>query len=127
MKQIAATFLMLLILLQSMSTLAVRAVFLLKQKWIAKNTCENRYRPELKCGGNCVLMKKLKQQEKEESKQPGSLKLETSNIVLSSRSFFTAFILHIQQNIATQYPLIVKTGSPVDQSFSFFHPPQTAA
>ena len=35
----------------------------------AKNLCENRAKPILKCNGKCQLMKKLKQADKDEEKQ----------------------------------------------------------
>jgi len=97
--------------------------FKINQAWIAKNTCENRYRPQMNCNGNCVLMKKLKQQEKEEQNAPATLKMDVSTVVISSRSFFATFS-PLSFYIAKPFSPVFHSGKPVDMCFSFFHPPQ---
>ena len=47
------------------SSLAAAWAWQLRREWISANRCENRYRPELHCGGKCVLMQKLKQTDAE--------------------------------------------------------------
>jgi len=37
----------------------------LRRDWIAANRCENRFQPQLQCGGKCILMQKLKQADAE--------------------------------------------------------------
>ena len=46
----------------------VFADFYCHRAYIAKNLCENRNRPEMHCNGHCVLMLRLKKQEKRESR-----------------------------------------------------------
>jgi hypothetical protein len=122
MKFIAAPILILLLVTQTFSKWVVVISFNLNRDYIAKNLCENRYRPVLKCNGNCVLMKKMKQEEKQEQNAPAPVKLEIASIVLSSRSFFATaeapvFIF------STSYTFAGNSGKPVDRADAIFHPP----
>lgn len=117
--------LMVLLLSQSMGYWLTLAAFKLNQSWIAKNSCVNRYRPQMNCNGNCVFMKKLKQQEKEEQQQPSQFKPEMSSIVISSRTFFVTTPA-VPSVITKEYRLPVKSGDPIDRSYAFFHPPRMA-
>ena len=122
MKFIAVPILILLLMAQTFSKWFVVISFNLNRDYIAKNLCENRYRPVLKCNGNCVLMKKMKQEEKQEQNAPGPVKLELASIVLSARSFFaTAEALVFISN--TRYNIAANSGKPVDRSAAIFHPP----
>ena len=122
MRSFAATILILLLSAQVFSHWMMIGAFKLNQAGIAKNICENRFRPQLNCNGKCVLMKKLKQKEKQEQKDPLSLKLETPAQVLSSRNFFT-LLVPFPEDTRVSYHLPHDSGNPVDLSFSFFHPP----
>lgn len=122
MKFIAVPILMLLIMSQTFSNWFMIMSFKLNQEYIAKNLCENRYRPQLNCKGNCVLMKKLRQQEKEEQNSPAALKLDISTVVISSRSFF-ATIDKPAIVVSRAYILLYNIGKPVSRSSSIFHPP----
>ncbi len=97
-------------------------VFRLNRGYITRNSCENRYRPQLHCNGNCVLMKKLKQQERSENNTPGTLKIETTTILLSSRSFFAQGQFSWPDGVPIRFTQS-DTGKPVDRSFPVFHPP----
>lgn len=123
MRKAAAIVLILLISSQAFGQLAILALFKIQQAWIAKNTCENRFRPQLHCNGNCVLMKKLRQQEKEEKNEPCQLKMESATVVLSSRSFFAAAPPAISIS-KTVHAVPCNSGTPVDRTFRFFHPPR---
>jgi len=96
--------------------------FKLNQDFIAKNICENRFRPKLKCAGNCVLMKKLKQKEQEEQNRPMTEKIDFSPVVISSRSFFANIELS-SVVVLRSFPPLLNTGKPVDRTLTFFHPP----
>lgn len=122
MKFIAVPILMLLIMSQTFSNWFMIMSFKLNQEYIAKNLCENRYRPQLNCKGNCVLMKKLRQQEKEEQNSPAALKLDISTVVISSRSFF-ATIDKPAIVVSRAYILLYNIGKPVNRPSSVFHPP----
>lgn len=108
---------------QTFSQWFVLGAFKINQAYIAKNTCENRFRPQMHCNGNCVLMKKLKEQEKEEQNSQGSVKLEVSTVVLSSRSFFPALPATLFYCYKSSFPAF-NTGNPIDRTSAIFHPPQ---
>ena len=122
MKFIAAPILILLLVTQTFSKWVVVISFNLNRDYIAKNLCENRYRPVLKCNGNCVLMKKMKQEEKQEQNAPAPVKLEIASIVLSSRSFFATAEAPVFIS-STIYTFAGNSGKPVDRADAIFHPP----
>lgn len=122
MKFVAVPILTLLIMTQVFSNWFVVLSFKMNQDYIAKNICENRYRPKLNCKGNCVLMKKLREEEKKEQNAPANLKLEINSIILSSKSFFAitetpVFVLTTSSRSAEN------SGKPVDRTSDIFHPP----
>jgi hypothetical protein len=122
MKFVAAPILILLIMTQVFSNWFVVLSFKLNRDYIAKNLCENRYRPKLNCKGNCVLMKKLREEEKKEQNAPANLKLEITSIILSSKSFFAitetpVFVLTTSSRSAEN------SGKPIDRTVDIFHPP----
>jgi len=123
MRLILAPILILLVMTQTFSHWFVVMSFKLNQDYIAKNICENRFRPKMHCNGNCVLMKKLKQQEKEEQKNPVTLKLEVSTVIISSRSFFTVSLADFPKDIPHTYT-IRSDSKEIRMPRSFFHPPQ---
>ena len=107
---------------QVFSKWVVIAEFNMSRSYIAKNLCENRYRPKMHCDGNCILMKKMRKEEKQEQNAPGSFKTGISSVVLSSRSFFAT----IDQTVSLtskSYLLVFNTGKPIDRTFPVFHPP----
>jgi hypothetical protein len=55
--------------LQPLSKVWIFVSFKINQDYIVKNLCENRAKPKMHCNGQCQLMKKLKQADKEEEKQ----------------------------------------------------------
>ena len=122
MKFIAVPILILLIMTQLFSKWFVVLSFKLNQDYIAKNLCENRYRPKLNCKGNCVLMKKLKQEEKKEQNTPATIKLEITSIILSSKSFFATVEVPVIVFTASS-KLAENSGKPVDRTTDIFHPP----
>ncbi len=60
MKKVFAIFVFFTLLIQSFAHYSVLAMFELRRDFIAKNLCENRNRPKMKCGGKCYLRKQLK-------------------------------------------------------------------
>jgi hypothetical protein len=122
MKFFAVPILILLIMTQVFSKWFVVLSFKLNQDYIAKNLCENRYRPKLNCKGNCVLMKKLKQEEKNEQNAPATIKVETTSIIVSSKSHF-ATLESPSVMITTVARFAKDAGKPVDRNAAIFHPP----
>lgn len=114
---------MLLLMSQAFSHWFVIMSFRLNQNYIAKNLCENRNRPKLNCKGNCVLMKKIKQQEKQEQNSPAAVKLELSTVIISSRSFFSVSLADFSKDIPCTY-FTAPGGKEIKMPRSFFHPPQ---
>lgn len=106
---------------QTFSKWFVEISFNLNRDYIAKNLCENRYRPVLKCNGNCVLMKKMKQEEKKEQDAP-PVKLEIASIVLSSSTFFATAEAPVFIS-STSYTIEGNSGKPIDRADAIFHPP----
>lgn len=111
-----------LVMTQTFSNWFVVMAFNINRDFIAKNLCVNRYRPQMHCNGNCVLMKKLREKEKSEENQPAS-RSEINTIVLSSKTYFanTLPAVRIIQNTAIADNRQSKT---VDRSFTFFQPPR---
>jgi hypothetical protein len=122
MRFVVTPILILLVMSQTFSHWFMVLGFKMNRDFIAKNLCENRYRPKLNCKGNCVLMKKLKKQEKEEQSSPVTVKLELSTLVISSRSFF-ADAEFTSGFIPKSYLPLVNTGKPVGRTAAIFHPP----
>ena len=121
MKFIALPILVVLVLVQSFSHWVVVMAFNLNRDYIAKNLCENRFRPQLHCNGNCVLMKKMKAKEKEEQGQPAP-RLEITSFVISSKTFFATAELPGMLPV-TAYDEPADFGKPVDMTYAIFHPP----
>lgn len=122
MKFIAVSIFILLLMTQTFSKWFVVMSFNLNRDYIVKNLCENRYRPVLRCNGNCVLMKKMKQEQKQEQSSPAPVKLEISSVVLSSKSFFATAEMPAFASIIP-YTNAGNFGKPIDRAASIFHPP----
>ena len=122
MKLVAVPILILLLMTQTFSHLFVVLSFRINRDYIANNLCENRYLPKLQCKGNCVLMKKMKQEQKQESEAPVTLKIEILSLVVSSKKFLAATpdIAATQINF---YHHAQNSGMPVDRPVDIFHPP----
>lgn len=119
-KQFTAILLLFAITVQTFHKAIIVIDFYSNQEYIAKNLCENRFRPQLHCDGHCLLAKKLKQAEKKEQRNPDS-KGENKQEVVSSRSFYPVIITAAAEPIAHHYSS--NNGKPVDIAEDFFHPP----
>jgi hypothetical protein len=90
------------------------------QKYIAKELCENRNRPEMHCNGKCYLMKKLKQaQDKEQKQERQSQKSQIQDAVVSTPLVFKQYAF---AEIKVHVPFAM--GMPQNIKNSIFHPPQ---
>jgi len=73
---------MLSLLLQCTAQFAVVAMFQLRKEYIAKNLCENRDRPQMKCCGKCYLKKQLKKVDaNNEAGSESAVKMEKEMLV----------------------------------------------
>ena len=120
MKKILALTLLLAFAGQTFSQAIIVIDFYANQSYIARFKCENRFRPMLHCNGQCVLAKRLRQEEKREQEN-SERKLENKSDVISSKSFFISALLSIQ----TIYPAYQTYADKriSDISFAIFHPP----
>lgn len=106
---------------QTFSTWLVVVAFRLNREYIANNLCENRTRPQLNCKGNCVLMKKMKQDAEQEKKSPAALKIEINT------NYFYSVAIEISVppvfDSSITYFITVRSGQPIDRALAIFHPP----
>lgn len=121
MRFVAIPILILLVMSQTFSNWFVVATFNLNRAYIAKNLCENRYRPKMNCNGKCVLMKKMKEKENKEQSQPVS-KIEITTLIISSKTFF-ATVESPAVIPVTSYNTVTNAGKPIDRADAIFHPP----
>jgi len=69
LNRFVAILLILTVISSNLTKCIIFASFKINQKYIAKELCENRDKPELNCEGKCYLAKKLKQAEEKEQEQ----------------------------------------------------------
>ena len=119
LKKITAFILLLAFLASTFNQASLVLGYHLNKAAYLRN-CVNKYRPELKCNGQCQLMKKMEQQRKNEEKFP-ELKLENKTEVVSSRSFFPAVVALLVPS-PSEFPVLSDTRT-IDQPAQFFHPP----
>jgi len=121
LKQLWAIVLLLSMLGQTFSRYIVVLDYRLNKTFIAKNLCENKDRPEMKCEGKCYLCKRLKKEDKKDQDNPerkGENKFELISIeqgYLMTHPFRTVRLVeypYFQEMISNSY------------ATSFFHPPQ---
>ena len=120
-KQIAAIFLITAFMAQTFSGGLVMLNYYTNTGVFAKN-CENKARPKMHCNGKCQMMKKLKQQEKQDQ-QNSEKKSDIKIQVLSSKSFYCSSVEAFAIAVFKATP-IEKNYPVTDISYSFFHPPQ---
>jgi hypothetical protein len=120
-KQLTAILLMAAFLLQSMSKALVIVSYYSNKTVYAKN-CENKQKPQLHCNGKCQMIKKLKQEQKQDEANP-ERKLENKNESISFHSYLNIEFSAIQQlYVKTPFGLL-NSGQPVNRSYAIFHPP----
>jgi hypothetical protein len=93
----------------------------LNRTYIAQNLCENRAKPELKCGGQCYLMKKLAEKKQQEQKNT-----ENVEILLATSLFQNPPAFYFKQTVKEKEIIDFSSFlSFYTQSFilSTFHPP----
>ena len=76
MKLLLVPILMFLVLLQSFGKWIILTEYRLNRDYIARNLCENRLRPQLKCNGRCHLMKQWAAEDKAAEEAGSKLKLQ---------------------------------------------------
>ena len=120
-KPIAAIFLIIAFIAQTFSGGLVMLNYYTNSAAFAKN-CENKARPKMHCNGKCQMMKKLKQEEKQDQQNP-ERKSEYKADVLSSKSFYCCSVAAFT-TIVFKATVVEKDYPITDMSYAFFHPPQ---
>jgi len=125
MKLILVPILLLLMLVQSFSKLVVVIEYNLNKDYIAKNFCINRFKPKMHCNGKCQMMKRLAEDEKQNStNHPNTTRIKVQDLVLSDQ--ITRPVLPALPCTALSYneePPLLKYTSPIR---FIFHPPAVA-
>lgn len=120
-RQLLTGILLFSLVAQSFSKMIVVVDFYVDQDYIARNLCVNRYNTAIRCGGQCELKKRLKQEDHKDSENP-ERRSDNKYEVISSRSFYLTDAAYYRPYIAGMYPPAPE-GSPVDRPADHFHPP----
>jgi hypothetical protein len=115
---------MFLMLIQTFSKWAIVVEYKLNKNYIAKNLCINKVKPKLHCNGKCQMMKKLAEDEKQNSSDNNTTKIKTPETVFYNEISnpvlpYVTFIIRTYN----EEPPLKKYISPVP---SIFHPPARA-
>jgi len=81
-KKVLALLLSISILAQCLVQLGVIGYYELNKQYIAKNLCENRDRPQLKCCGKCYLRKQLHKVEEGNASKNAPPKIEKTEVLV---------------------------------------------
>ncbi|WP_285008245.1 hypothetical protein [Pedobacter faecalis] len=95
--------------------------FSMSQKYIARELCVNKDRPQLHCEGKCYLMKKLKQAEEKEQKQERQsqkTQLVQDAVIVTQLNFKQYSLAELDAHVPPSM------GMPSSIKNSIFHPPQ---
>lgn len=115
-----SVLLLISLLTANLSGLLVYMGFEVNQRYIAKELCENRDKPQMHCNGKCYLMKKLKQaQDKEQKQERQSQKLQIQDAVVSTPLVFKQYPF-----AEVNFHIPFSTGMPRNIKNSIFHPPK---
>lgn len=121
LKRCTAFLLLLAFAAMTFSRAVILVDFYANQDYIAKNLCENRDKPQMHCCGKCLLRKRLAHEDNQDKNNP-ERKSDDRNEVLffeeSSVVLAPPFVSLISSPI---HPVV--SGTPVDRTFPFFHPP----
>lgn len=98
MRALLSILLSAVILLPSLQNFWVRLSFEINKSYIAKNLCENRFKPELDCGGQCYLMKQLAERKKQQEESP--IKATEAFFVASFVEAMPTFVFRLSAMLA---------------------------
>ncbi|MDX2190455.1 MAG: hypothetical protein SFY32_11380 [Bacteroidota bacterium] len=120
MRFVLSIFLLVVFLFSSASRFGVILSFKLNQRYIAKNLCENRFKPKSSCEGKCYLAKQLKKHDQEESKSQKSNPRTEEYINAELSSFDMGTGLWLEKDTLNSFYLQTVLASFVGE---IFHPP----
>jgi len=122
MKLLAGSILILLVLFQAFSKWVIMAEYTINKDYIAKNLCENKARPMLHCNGKCQLMKKLAEEEKQNSSNSNTGSTIKVSDVLFTHEIPTLCITNLPEEKTRFNSELILSKSSAHLS-SIFHPP----
>lgn len=119
---------LLLLALVSVKTLLVPAVYLdfeMRKDYIIQNLCENRFKPQLNCNGQCFLAKKLHKiaednATKETQKQGQNIKKIMEEVFETTPLFSCEWLFN---NLSPKSIYSYQSGGLHSFIPSIFHPP----
>jgi hypothetical protein len=121
MKFILVPILIALLFTQTFSKWVIMIEYNLNRDFIASNLCVNKARPKLHCNGKCQMMKKLAEEEKQNSSNHNSAKISIQDL------FFSNDITQPELPSLKSTPLSFNEEPPIPNYSSpiasIFHPP----
>lgn len=122
MRFIVVPILLTLLLMQTFSKWALILQYEINKDYITRQLCENKLKPQLQCNGNCLLMKKMKAEQKDNdpiNNSQGKIITELP-FLANSNSINTADVFQLTERIFNSRYFIKKYTSPIT---AIFHPP----
>lgn len=112
------------LLTQCLAHLGIIGYYQVNKDYIARNLCENKDKPQMKCCGKCYLKKQLKKlDENDESSRAPQVKIEKNEIVtfiLPQSIYFTEHRIIVATSVLN--PFVLHLHDSLYPS-SVFHPP----
>ena len=99
--------------------------FIINQDYIASKLCENRYKPEMHCNGQCILMKKLSKAN--ESNETKDTKAEVKSIGIDYVDELPDIDLSLPINHTNLFYSFRQEKIHSSYISSIFHPPGALA
>jgi hypothetical protein len=124
MKFILVPLLMFLLLAQSFGKCFVVIEYNLNKDFIAKNLCVNKARPKMHCNGKCQMMKKLAEEENQNSTNNNSSKIRLQELVFSAE--MNTPVPPAVSYITLSYSEVRPILKHISPTVSIFHPPALA-
>ncbi|MDO6435886.1 hypothetical protein Q4534_00645 [Cyclobacterium sp. 1_MG-2023] len=103
MKNTAVLFMSIMMLIQGSVSFWIMASFYANRDYIIKNECVNRFVPNSACGGQCVLMKKL-QQEQDRKQDQAEIDLKGFHLFVYLEEVLAAYLPEYRINVFTYLP-----------------------
>lgn len=119
-----AILLCLSLLTQCLAHLGIIGYYQINKDYIAKNLCENKNKPQMKCCGKCYLKKQLKKLDENDQPSKGpQVKMEKNEVVtfiLPPSIYFTACPVVTTSGVLN--PFVLQLHDSLYPS-AVFHPP----
>ncbi len=124
-KQCSVFLLLLAVIATTFSRTVIVVNFYANQDYIAKNLCENRAKPMMRCCGKCQLRKRLSHQDNQDKNDP-ERRGENRSLVFFHDELSPFLSAPIRDTHILSYALF-SSKEPVDRALAIFHPPGTGA